>query len=204
MRLTNATWRQSPQPPRWSSLRSSISLAALLALGACAHGIGDGSEGIGGEAGDVDAGNKADDPDQGPDAAPIVTCTAGSANFEDPNTGVCYMLFDNQQNWDAARVACEALGPGSHLATVADANENQAVLNLAMNNDVWIAGTDAGNEGNWIWYQNDPFSFQNWRSGEPNNGSGNEDCMVLEGMRGGTWDDRSCGESRRFVCERAP
>lgn len=177
---------------------------ALWALaGGCAHGIG-GGEDIGGEAGaGPDAGNKFDEPvDDGPDASPIATCNAGVANFEDPMTGACYMLFDNQQNWDAARVACEALGSDHHLATVADADEGQLVATLAGNGQVWIAGSDAGNEGNWVWYNGEPLSYTNWRSGEPNDGGSGEDCMVLEGDRGGSWDDRSCGDSYRFVCER--
>lgn len=179
-----------------------LAIAILTALVGCAHGIG-GGEDIGGEAGAApDGGNKFDDPDDGPDAAPISTCTDGAANVEDPTTGACYMRFENQQNWDAARVACEALGPDTHLATIADAAENQIVADLAGSNKVWIAGTDSGNEGNWIWYNNDPFGFQNWRSGEPNNGGGNEDCMSLEGDNGGQWDDQSCGDSKRFVCER--
>lgn len=178
-------------------------LAAVTTLWGCAHGIGGGDE-IGGEAeAGPDAGSPFEETGDGPDAAPAEPCTGGLANFEDPMTGACYMLFDNQQNWDAARVACEALGPGHHLATVADAGEGQLIADLAGDHEIWMAGSDAGNEGNWVWYNGDPLAFTRWRSGEPNDGGGDgEDCMILEGQLGGTWDDRHCGDSYRFVCER--
>lgn len=186
-------------------MKLAIAILASVLAGGCAHGIG-GGEQIGGEAGaGPDAGNKFDDSDDdGPDAAPISLCNDGVDQVEAPVSGGCYMLFDNQQNWDAARVACEALGPDTHLATVADAAENQLISDLAGSARVWIAGSDAGNEGNWIWYNGEAFAFDNWRSGEPNDGDGNEDCMSLEGDRGGSWDDQPCGESKRFVCEREP
>ena len=175
---------------------------ALVALVGCAHAIGDG-EGIGGEADGPDAGSPVDDVDESPDAAPPAPCNAGLANFEDPMTGACYMLFDNQQNWDAARVACEALGPDHHLATIAGADEGQLIATLAGNDDVWIAGSDSGNEDSWVWANGEPLAYTNWRSGEPNDGDGDgEDCMVLEGERGGSWDDRDCGSGYRFICER--
>ena len=67
---------------------------------------------------------------------------------------------------------------------------------------VWIGATDAASEGNWQWTGGASFDFDNWRSGEPNNGSGSEDCAVIEGDRGGTWDDRGCFASGAFLCER--
>lgn len=186
-----------------------FALVVIISLGlasGCAHGIGGGDDDFGPDAGAAES-DKDDDPDdQGapaePDASPIASCTAGSANFNDPATGHCYMLFDNKQPWDAAVAACAALGPGHHLATVEDAVENQIIADMIGSPDAWLAATDSANEGTWTWATGDAFAFTNWRSGEPNNGGGNEDCGLIEGGRGGTWDDRPCGASNEFVCER--
>ncbi|XP_078485590.1 C-type lectin domain family 4 member E-like [Ciona intestinalis] len=48
--------------------------------------------------------------------------------------------------------------------------------------------------------------YTNWRSGEPNNGDGNENCVVLLYKIGhslhGKWNDLSCLWNRRYICER--
>lgn len=177
-----------------------IAIALLLSAG-CAHGIGPG------EAFDddpsPDAGNKFDDPRPQPDAAPAsIPCSGGAVNFEDPATGNCYIFFDQKRDWDFARGVCENLGAGVHLATIDSDDENQLIATLVGGADAWLGGTDAGDEGNWIWENGDDYSYEGWRSGEPNNGNGSgEDCMVVEGGKGGTWDDRNCGNDYRYVCE---
>ena len=63
-----------------------------------------------------------------------------------------------------------------------------------------------------MWADGTPLTFDNWRTGEPNNGNNNfqEDCQIIEGDQGGTWDDRPCAPDPNagpagvysYVCER--
>ena len=44
-------------------------------------------------------------------------------------------------------------------------------------------------------------SYFNWRNGEPNNGGGNEDCVVIY-RSDGKMNDGPCTHKTSFVCEK--
>lgn len=182
---------------------------AVFAAAACDASLGEG--------GAVDASVAPGDPDAAPapvidaaplpaDAAPPVDsrpCTEGDARVEDPATGTCYIYVAQLTTWDDARIACQGLG--AHLATATTLAENQLVTPLAGLLDVWVGGTDAASEALWVWVTAETMGFTNWRSGEPNNNGQNgtpENCMVLEGDNNGLWDDRNCGNTYGYICER--
>ena len=47
-------------------------------------------------------------------------------------------------------------------------------------------------------------SYTNWITGEPNNTSGNENCVELRTTSAydGTWNDQSCDDMLAFVCQK--
>lgn len=69
----------------------------------------------------------------------------------------------------------------------------------------WIAGTDLGNEGHFVWITtNDPISeqeFINFSPGNPDNGLGIEHCLEVGLFGGVMWSDVNCALRRRFICE---
>lgn len=76
-------------------------------------------------------------------------------------------------DWTAARD--EAYSKGGYLATIQSTAENDFVQSLVgsispQKFGVWIGGTDADLEGNWVWITGEPWTYSNWASGEPNNG----------------------------------
>lgn len=138
-----------------------------------------------------------------PDATPVVTvtgpCEEGDANIE--SSGVCYQYFFSATTWESARTRCKQVG--ADLARVDDIVTNGILASLVPNAypEAWLRGTDAGAEGTWTW-AGETMAYTNWRSGEPNNANGNENCMIIEATNGGTWDDRSCSGSLGYVCQR--
>ena len=40
-----------------------------------------------------------------------------------------------------------------------------------------------------------------WLSKEPNNGNGNEDCVVMDGKWNGAWNDVPCDKKTFSICE---
>jgi probable HAF family extracellular repeat protein len=105
-------------------------------------------------------------------------------------------------NWPAARDAAAALsyaGYPGHLATITSAAENQFLINnlpIAQDDHWRVGGYQDHNvpdysepAGGWRWVTGQPWSFTNWRSGEPNNANGGED--FLEMHADGTWNDCS-------------
>jgi hypothetical protein len=126
-------------------------------------------------------------------------CAGGDARAVDPMTGSCFVYFVGPATYAAAETACT--GFGAKLAVIKSAQTNATVLSIVGLTDAFVGGTDALVEGAFTWRGNplDPItvgvSYTNWRTGEPNNGSTNpagEDCMIIEGARMGTWDDRPC------------
>jgi hypothetical protein len=154
-------------------------------------------------------------PDGAPDA-PGPQCS-GIDQILDPVSGHCYTFDRTPRTWVAAAVACEALGPTSHLAFVTSSGENVVVSLLGDNGNsqlTWLGGTDGPTEGDWTWLDGGDFppspspnvySFSHWNSGEPNNGNGGtpENCVAIQlgSSNHGGWDDRVCDIARGSICE---
>jgi hypothetical protein len=144
-------------------------------------------------------------PPPPPDAPPPPpACDEGDDQVVDPTTGHCYFVNRALVTWAVAMETCYDLG--GYLVTVTSEAENDLILPLAGTVDNWMGGNDIVLEERWVWLNGDLLGYNNWRSGEPNNSSSTdpngEDCMIIEGARSGSWDDRSCLRNYGFICER--
>jgi hypothetical protein len=109
--------------------------------------------------------------------------------------------------WTAARDA--AIAKGGYLATVTSADEDAFVYSLVSGTDAFWTHDSGGNSmgpwlggyqydklaepaGDWRWVTEEPWSYTNWASGEPNNYSNTEDYLCLfakNASTGLTWSD---------------
>ena len=102
--------------------------------------------------------------------------TCPTSISETPDTlvfnGHTYCLYSTPMTWYDAKTLCEALG--GHLATITSAEEDQAVAGL-LHGDInaWLGATDIDREGEWHWITGESFSYTNWMTGQPDNGSSN-------------------------------
>lgn len=145
-------------------------------------------------------------PDVAIDTPPPRPCTGGEANATDAD-GQCFVAFRSaavRKTRTNAQAACVALD--MDLAIVKSASANATVQSLITGLDAWLGATDTLTEGTFLWPDDTALSFTNFRAGEPNNGAGagQEDCLLIEGARGGSWDDRGCGTVLAYVCFFAP
>ncbi len=108
-----------------------------------------------------------------------------------------YKLYTLSYDWESAAYYCDSLG--GHLATIANAGENTFISSLIQGNPAWIGGSDMANEGVFEWITGEPFLYQNWNGGEPNNDYGNQDHIQL--LPDGVWDDETYTVEKYFVCE---
>jgi len=135
--------------------------------------------------------------DAAPDAPP---CVGGEALALDPESGHCYRLFTQEKSWGDAQGLCQSGGYGS-LVAIASAAENEFVRALADGREVWMGATDSLTEDVFVWTSGEPFTFTYWAGGQPDNGSGSEDCVLMRAGSGGRWNDDQCGNDHDYVCE---
>lgn len=117
-------------------------------------------------------------------------------------TSIYQLCYKDQITWDSAQTYCMSLG--GDLATITTQEEQEAVFSYIdkfdIDKDVWIGITDVNEEGNWSsWITGESVNYENWGSGEPDNG-GEQDygaiCPVERKGIGyniapGQWDDLS-------------
>ncbi|MBX3161673.1 MAG: hypothetical protein KF773_37275 [Deltaproteobacteria bacterium] len=139
-------------------------------------------------------------PDAPPDARPC----AGGDNRATDATGTCFLYFASAKTRANAEADC--IAHDAHLAKILSAEQNAVVRSITGGTVAFLGATDAVAEGTFLWPDNTPLTYTNYRAGEPNNGSGQyqEDCLVIEAA--GTWDDRPCAPppvnsgSYAYVC----
>ena len=106
-----------------------------------------------------------------------------------------FKYYSEYRTWAQAKAACEALG--GHLATSTSAEKNTFLTTLTTSS-VWLGGTDEETEGTWKWITGEEWSYTNWKSGEPNGGSGEN---YLELNTAGVWNDNNATETLPYICE---
>src|SRR3954470_10393940 len=157
-------------------------------------------------------------------AVSIMLAGAARSVFADPQysgpygTGGSYNAYEfvrSSLTWDEARVAAANKsfhGVAGTLVTVRDAANNNFLHQFGPG-DWWIGLTDsdatstidgthlpgheavADRNGGWAWVSGEPYAFQNWADGEPNDWPGwnppGEDAGQMGGD--GRWNDNSAG-----------
>ena len=90
---------------------------------------------------------------------------------------------------------------GTQLASIHNQEENDAALDVRDSTSyAWIGGTDANEEGTWVWIDGSVFNFTGWGSGQPDSHGGNQDCALLFPGDSG-WDDGNCPHNaNQFIC----
>jgi Lectin C-type domain len=152
---------------------------------------------VGVDAGPIDMPQIEAPPDAPVDAR---VCAGGDARATDA-AGRCFVAFRTAvKTRAAAELACKA--DAMELAIVTSAASNVVVQSLVTGIDAYLGATDAVTETQFLWPDGTGLTFSNFRAGEPNNGNGTlqEDCLVIEGGKGGTWDDRPCDRAIAYVC----
>lgn len=122
--------------------------------------------------------------------------------------GHTYKLYSNCSSWQEAEAFCELMG--GHLATITSAGENEYVFNFMKEcgyTSAYFGASDSKQEGVWEWVTGEPFSYTNWKSGEPNQENTAEDyAMFYWKFTTGKWNDGDFGGSTNnggkvYICE---
>ncbi|XP_072574562.1 secretory phospholipase A2 receptor-like [Paramormyrops kingsleyae] len=98
--------------------------------------------------------------------------------------------------WTYAQSVCRYYA--TDLVSIRNENENELLREVAAGVPMWIGLF----EDAWKWSDNGNSSFRSWRTGQPDNYYGNENCAVswLTDMEKGKMGDRPCNEKHPFIC----
>ncbi len=195
-------------------LALALALAAL-SLPACKASLGDG-DGQPIEDGDgdtdttdsddtadgaIDAGIDAAQPDAAEPDAPVDAAMPRPCVGGQQTLTTCFMKGAAPATWANARAACAMIYPDAQLAKITSAEDQSTLPILAANIvNTWIGANDLAAEGTFVWSDTTPLTYTNWNAGEPNNGSGGEDCTITAGDRNYEWDDRPCTSNYQYIC----
>ena len=110
--------------------------------------------------------------------------------------------IDTITDWTMAQEYCEA--QGGYLATITGPEEDTFLYSYITDagySSVMFGLTDQEQTDDWRWVTGEGFSYQNWRSGEPNHQGGYEHYGIYyDRNTDGTWNDGS-GRGGPFLCE---
>lgn len=127
-----------------------------------------------------------------PYAAPAVewsTSSGGNGHF------YAVYAIGSERSFAAATLAAERFG--GYLATITSPeeqdfiNRNMPAVQNGGNTVIGLVQDGSAPEpaDGWGWVTGEPFTWSNWRSGEPNDTAGNEDHVII--YTDGTWNDNS-------------
>lgn len=107
---------------------------------------------------------------------------AVSGPVVNPANGHAYQILDGMMTWAEAESWATSLG--GHLVAINDAGEDAWLRsNLPLSPGYyWLGGNDAAVEGTFTWVTGEPFAYQNFLPGEPDDDiafGGNGDYLAL-------------------------
>lgn len=113
-----------------------------------------------------------------------------------------YEIFRDTLTWEEAKAACEA--KGGHLATITSQEEQKLIESLnTQNSKLWIGGYK-NSAGEWCWVTGEPWEYQNWGEGEPNNSSNvvaDESCVAVWPVKWNDLANSNTYEQSGYICE---
>lgn len=118
-----------------------------------------------------------------------------------------YGIHRTKGDWQSAQAAAQALSTKAYLVTITTDSEEQFLTSTFLTGAdklrvFWIGGTTPTHDRLFTWITGEPFSYTHWKSGEPNNWTGDEYylCINWNAVRGpiGDWNDVALTGTKGF------
>ncbi|XP_038586855.1 type-2 ice-structuring protein-like [Micropterus salmoides] len=135
---------------------------------------------------------------------PVKSSTACSGRWSE-FSGRCFHYVPKAMTWAQAEKNCESMG--GNLASVHNLLEYHEIQRLIMSASydytvTWIGGSDAQEEGVWLWSDGTPFNYRSY--GRFNNFQGKQHCLQINYGDDKRWDDTWCNVRLPSVCAKKP
>ncbi|XP_041636063.1 ladderlectin-like [Cheilinus undulatus] len=127
-------------------------------------------------------------------------CQSGWTRFNER----CFLYVDTTMTWADAERNCQSRG--GNLASVHSFSEQHAIQEMIKRQTqtyplAWLGGSDAQQEGTWLWSDGSPFMFNYWDVGQPDNRA-RAHCLLMNFGDEQKFDDQPCSFLKTFVCAR--
>uniref|UniRef100_A0A8P4JVY1 C-type lectin domain-containing protein n=2 Tax=Dicentrarchus labrax TaxID=13489 RepID=A0A8P4JVY1_DICLA len=115
--------------------------------------------------------------------------------------GSCFHYIPTAMTWARAEKNCQSMG--ANLASVHSAEEYHELQRMIVSithayRETWIGGSDAQEEGVWLWSDGSSFNYRH--CGGFDNWGGKQHCLQMNYGGQKCWDDCQCSYKRPFVC----
>ncbi|XP_048750763.2 C-type lectin domain family 4 member G-like [Ostrea edulis] len=130
-----------------------------------------------------------------------------------PFAGHCYFFNETKSTWDDAAEFCDR--QGGYLIEMNSPEENSWVVDYSLlpetgaeeecplfwSCSIWIGAIYHSSSGEFVWnHGGGEMTIPEWNENQPNNASGNQECVIL--MRSGTANDMPRSYTFQFLCEK--
>ena len=113
-----------------------------------------------------------------------------------------YIVCPTKANYLQAVAACSVMDAAlATLETQQEAAQLGTLVHSLTEESVHIGLSDEETEGEWLWLDGSPLTYDPWSHGEPNDFGLGENCVAMGGQDGENWNDVPCSHPMAFVCE---
>jgi len=129
------------------------------------------------------------------DCSSVTACTYAWA------AGSAYLFCPNGETWWNARMYCQSFGYDLVVIDQLAEQDYVTMTAYAVSSAEWFLGLrDVNLDGSYAddEWTSGPSSFRQWRAGHPGLVGG---CALMKTRDGGEWEDKTCDNSKPFVCE---
>jgi len=137
---------------------------------------------------------------------PTKKCDDGWTMFPDDDRCFWVECTSGAIPYATANQMCQA--KNAYLAEIKSDAQNMAVANgnpiggWMRTGGIWIGGNDYDKEGDWKFSDGSKMSYFNWAKDQPDDGNPDitQDCIWMNFMKTGEWDDILCENTRSVYC----
>ncbi|XP_041634977.1 ladderlectin-like [Cheilinus undulatus] len=108
----------------------------------------------------------------------VALCPSGWARYNNR----CFLFVPTAMSWANAERHCQA--QDGNLASVHSNVEYHFIQGMILKQtqtfpNTWLGGSDAEQDGTWLWSDGSHFTYANWCPGEPNDANGPQSCFRM-------------------------